>query len=373
VALPQWGGDQDLAGDGAGQGADLELVDEFDSSEACSAEHGTAPRGGDGAATRVRTRVYRDRSRTIINRVESPELPFRWTINPYRGCEHGCIYCYARPTHEYLGLSSGLDFETQIFAKTAAAELLVRELSAKDWRGETIMMSGVTDAYQPAERRLKITRACLEVMAPAGQPVSIVTKSGLVRRDIDLLTSLARRGAARVAISLTTLDRALASRLEPRACAPDVRLRAIRELAEAGIPVGVMVAPVIPGLTDHELPALLQAAARAGAGHAGMVLLRLPWQNKALFLDWLERHAPLKASKVEGLIRGSRGGRLYDSSWEQRWSGTGPVAEQIGQTFRVFAKRLGLDGPLEPLSSAGFVRPLRGALDPGQLPLFNDV
>jgi DNA repair photolyase len=317
--------------------------------------------------------VYRDRSRTIINRVESPELPFRWTINPYRGCEHGCIYCYARPTHEYLGLSSGLDFETQIFAKTAAADLLVRELSAKDWRGETIVLSGVTDAYQPAERRLKITRACLEVMAPAGQPVSIVTKSGLVRRDIDLLTSLARRGAARVAISLTTLDRALASRLEPRACAPDVRLRAIRELAEAGIPVAVMVAPVIPGLTDHELPALLQAAARAGAGHAGMVLLRLPWQNKALFLDWLERHAPLKASKVEGLIRGSRGGRLYDSSWEQRWSGTGPVAEQIGQTFRVFAKRLGLDGPLEPLSSAGFVRPLRGALDPGQLPLFNDV
>ncbi len=320
---------------------------------------------GEGGV-QVRTSVYADDARTVLNRVESPDLPFRWTLNPYRGCEHGCVYCYARPGHEYFGLSCGLDFETKIFAKREAPLLLRRELAKKSWRAEPIVMSGVTDGYQPIEREMKLTRACLEVLAECGQPVSIVTKNHLVTRDIDLLGRLAKLGSASVAISLTTLDGGLSRIMEPRASSPADRLKAMRELSQAGIPVQVMTAPIIPGINDRELPALLESAAKAGARHAGLVLLRLPYQNKALFLEWLKRHFPDRAARVEALIRQMRGGELYDASFGTRMRGEGPYAEQIASTFRVFARRFGLDAPMPALKNAGFCRP-RTDVSQGQL------
>jgi DNA repair photolyase len=305
----------------------------------------------------VPTRVFADATRSVINRVDSPDLPFHWTLNPYRGCEHGCPYCYARPTHETLGLSCGLDFETKIVAKHDAPALLREELARPGWRGEPIAMSGVTDPYQPFERRLCITRGCLEVMAECRQPVTIVTKSRLVVRDLDLLRELARHGAAAVAISVTTLDDDLAAAMEPRASAPRDRLRAVRELADAGVPVGVMMAPIIPGLTDHEIPRVLEAAAAAGARHASWVLLRLPHQVKALFLEWLRRARPLQAARVEAAIRATRDGALYDPALGRRQRGAGARAETIAATFSFFAHRHGLDGPGSSLSSASFRRP----------------
>jgi DNA repair photolyase len=305
----------------------------------------------------VPTRVFRDRTRTIINPVDAPDLHFRWSINPYRGCEHGCVYCYARPTHETLGLSSGLDFESVLFAKVDGPRLLREELAKSSWKGEGIIMSGVTDAYQPAEARLGITRGCLEVMAACGQPVMIVTKSALVTRDIDLLSRLASGGAARVAISLTTLDGRLSASMEPRASSPQRRLAAMRELSRAGVPVTVMTAPIIPGLNDRELPALLEAAKEAGAKSAAMTLLRLPWQNKAIFLEWLTRHRPERASHVESLIRDTRGGALNDSRFGARMRGEGAIAKQIRQAFRIFKRKFGLDQAVESVSSSGFVRP----------------
>jgi DNA repair photolyase len=274
--------------------------------------------------------------------------------------------CYARPTHEALGLSCGLDFETTIIAKPDAPRLLERELASPTWRGEPISMSGVTDPYQPQERDLGITRACLAVMSAHGQPVGIVTKNRLVVRDLDLLAPLARAGAASVAISLTTLDDALARTMEPRASAPRDRLRAMRELADAGIPVTAMIAPVIPGLTDHEMPRLLEAAADAGAGSAGWVLLRLPHQVKAIFLEWLHRELPGRAARVESAIRATRAGALSDPTWGARMRGGGALAAQIARTFEVFARRLGLDRSRAPLSRDAFRRP---TLD-GQLDLF---
>ncbi|MBT8486413.1 MAG: PA0069 family radical SAM protein [Phycisphaerae bacterium] len=314
----------------------------------------------------VRTEVFDDSTRRLINRVDSPDLPFHWTINPYRGCEHGCVYCYARPTHEMLGLSCGLDFETKIIAKPDAPELLRRELAASQWRGEPIAMSGVTDAYQPLERRLRITRRCLEIMAECRQPVTIVTKNRLVERDIDLLTTLAAADATRVAVSLTTLDATLAARLEPRASAPRDRLHAIRTLADAGVPVLAMIAPIIPGLTDQEVPALLAAAAKAGASSASWVMLRLPHQVKALFFDWLARHAPDRAARVEAAIRSTRGGALTESRFGARMRGHGAHAEHIKRTFEVFAKRAGLSRDVPALSSSAFRRPEMG----GQMRLF---
>lgn len=306
----------------------------------------------------VPTRILDDASRSIINKVDSPDIHFEWTVNPYRGCEHGCVYCYARPGHEYFGLSLGLDFETTIFAKHDAPELLEKELKKPSWRGEPIVMSGVTDPYQPCERDLKITRRCLEVCAKFRQPVSIITKSALVTRDVDLLAELARYNAARVAISLTTLDNTLASTMEPRAAAPRARLHAMRTLADAGIPVTVMTAPIIPGLNDREIPKLLQAAARHGATHAGYVLLRLPHQIKDLFLEWLQRTVPDKASRVEALLRDTRSGMLYDARAFVRQTGEGALAEHIGATFRVFCRRAGLNqGPRPQLSSESFHRP----------------
>jgi DNA repair photolyase len=304
----------------------------------------------------VSTEVLPDRTRTIINRVESPDVGFNWTVNPYRGCEHGCIYCYARPGHEMLGMSCGLDFETKIMAKHDAPALLRKELSRESWRGEPIIVSGVTDPYQPIEQELRITRGVLEVMAEFRQPVSLITKNRLITRDVDVLSDLARDSAAAAAVSITSLDNRLASNMEPRASAPRERLAAVSALAAAGVPVSVMVAPVVPGLNDEEIPAILKAASEAGASSAGWILLRLPWQIKALFLEWLARHYPERAGKVEGLIREARGGKLYDARPKVRFRGEGERAAQIGATFDVFARRYGLRGRRAGggLSSAAF-------------------
>lgn len=330
-------------------------------------EEESAEIGSDGKR-RVPTRVYRDHARTVINPVDSPDLNFHWSINPFRGCEHGCIYCYARPTHENLGLSCGLDFETKILAKLDAPQILRRELARPGWNGEPIMIAGVTDAYQPVERRLRVTRGILETLAACSQPFSLVTKSALVLRDLDLLAPMAAKNAARVAISLTTLDPELSAQMEPRASAPAQRLRAIRELSQAGVPVAVMVAPVIPAVTDREMPRLLEAAAEAGATAAGYVLLRLPHQVKEVFFEWLERRFPQRLTHVESLIRSSRGGELYRAQFRERQVGDGPYAEQIRQTFAVFTKRCGLNADRHrPLTSEHFVKPDE---DPGQLGLF---
>jgi DNA repair photolyase len=322
----------------------------------------------DGSLTRVQRHVYLDRTQTIINEVAATsDVPFDWTLNPYRGCEHGCIYCYARPYHEYLGFSCGLDFETRLTAKPDAPELLKKELASPRWKPEPIVMSAITDIYQPIEHKMRIARQCLEVLAECGQPVSTMTKSALVLRDTDLWSRLAEMNAGRVTITLVTLDSELAQKLEPRATSPAGRLRTIRELSAAGIPVSVNVAPIIPGLTDTELPAILQAAADAGARHAAWVMLRLPWQIKDLFLDWLKRCVhPQRARKVESLIRQASGGKLYDASSPQRRRGRGPHAEQIARTFDVFTRRFGLNRDVRPLSAAHFRRPRSG----GQMSLF---
>ncbi len=256
------------------------------------------------------TQFLRDSSRTIIATNDSPDIPFEASVNPYRGCEHGCVYCYARPTHEYLGFSAGLDFETKILVKEDAPELLRRELSAARWRPKPIAMSGVTDPYQPVERKLRVTRRCLEVLAEFRNPVSVVTKNRLVTRDLDLLSELASHEAAAVFVSVTTLDQALVRRLEPRTSTPDARLAAIEELAGAGVPTGVLVAPVIPGLTDQEIPAILAAAAKAGAKYAGYVPLRLPLGVGPLFESWLESHFPGKRDRVRGCGVIDRCGRV---------------------------------------------------------------
>lgn len=322
------------------------------------------------AGRQVRTEVLEDHTRTIINPVNVPDVELKWTINPYRGCEHGCAYCYARPTHENLGFSCGLDFETRIVAKPNAAKLLRKELASPRWRGEAIHFSGVTDAYQPLEKRLRITRQCLEVIAECRQPIRIVTKNRLVTRDIDLLKELAHHQAVNVTFSLTTLNSQLAGKLEPRTSRPADRLRAIRQLTDAGIPTTAMLAPIIPGLNDREIPAILGASAEAGARSAIWLMLRLPYQTKALFVDWLERNLPDSHDRIVGLIRQIRGGRLYDSTYGQRFRGRGPLAEQIGRTFEVFSRRYGLAYGRSTLSSAAFRRP-DGYSDGNQMMMFD--
>ncbi|UYV12174.1 MAG: PA0069 family radical SAM protein [Phycisphaera sp.] len=314
--------------------------------------------GDEGAPQRVQRQVFRDRTKTIINRVaRTSDVPFDWTVNPYRGCEHGCIYCFARPYHEYLGFSCGLDFETKIMAKPEAPELLKRELAKRSWKGEPIVMSAITDVYQPIEHEMRITRQCLEVMAECNQPVSTMTKSAMVLRDVDLWQRLAAKNAGRVIVTLVTLDAELARTLEPRASAPAGRLRTIRELTDAGVPVSVNIAPIIPGLTDTEVPRILEAIADAGAKRAAWVLLRLPYQVKELFLEWLTRNVhPDRARKVESLIRQGRGGKLYDAS-KNRGRGEGPIVRQIKQNFDVFSRRYGLNRDVRPLSGAHFVKP----------------
>jgi DNA repair photolyase len=321
------------------------LAVELAPEEACPGEHPG------------RTLYFRDDARSIISANDSPDVPFTYSLNPYRGCEHGCIYCYARPTHEYLGLSAGLDFESRIFVKEHAPDLLREELGRRSWKGDPIAMSGVTDPYQPIERRLQLVRRCLELMADCRQPVTIVTKSGLVVRDADLLAHLARHQAAHVCLTITTLDDGLRQSLEPRAATADVRLAAIARLKEAGVPAGVMVAPVIPGLTDHEVPAILEAAAAAGAGFGGYTMLRLPHGVADLFDHWLAQHVPSARAKVMGRIRQVRRGAVSDARCGTRMRGEGPLADATEQLFAIARDRAGLAADFPPLSSAAFRKP----------------
>ena len=303
------------------------------------------------------TQFFKDQSDSIINYNESPDVGFEASVNPYRGCEHGCIYCYARPFHEYLGFSSGLDFETKIMVKENAPELLRRELISPKWKPKVIALSGVTDCYQPVERKLNLTRRCLEVLANFRNPVAIVTKNHLVTRDLDMLGELARHDAAAVFISITTLDTELRRVLEPRTSPPASRLAAIEILSKAGIPAGVLVAPVIPGLTDHEMPSLIAAAVKAGAQFAGYVLLRLPHAVAPLFEQWLTRHFPEKKEKVLNRIRAVRGGELYDARFGKRMVGEGIFAEQIKALFQVACRKAGLENHRPKLSISAFRRP----------------
>lgn len=307
-------------------------------------------------AGRVPTILLRDAARTIIARNDSPDIPFDASINPYRGCEHGCAYCYARPTHEYLGFSPGLEFETRILVKERAPELLKDELGRRNWEPRVLALSGVTDPYQPIERRLRLTRRCLEVLAEFRNPVAVITKNELVTRDLDLLAELARHDAAAVSLSVTTLDPALTGRMEPRTSRPERRLAAIRKLTDAGVPAGVMVAPIVPGLTEHELPEILSAARDAGAVRAGYVTLRLPGAVAPLFEQWLERHFPDRKNKVLNRLRDLHDGDLYRPEFGQRMRGTGEWARQIEALFDSVCRRVGLARAFTPLNTAAFRR-----------------
>jgi DNA repair photolyase len=316
----------------------------------------------------VQTEYFEDDSQSILSENDSPDIPFRYSLNPYRGCAHGCAYCYARPSHEYLGLSAGLDFESKIFVKRRAAELLREALQKKSWVPQMIMMSGITDCYQPAERQFRITRSCIEVAAEFCQPLGIITKNALVARDIDLLSSLAAKNLTRVAISITSLDQSLTRVLEPRTSSPAARLRAVRELSQAGVPVTVMVAPLIPGLNDSEIPSILEAAKDHGATFAGYILLRLPLTVRPVFLDWLRSHFPTKSERVESLIRDTRDGQYNQSQFGDRMRGSGEYAEHLSQTFKLFAHRYGLARKTPPLDVTHF-RPPR--TDTKQMTLFD--
>ncbi|MBN9590496.1 MAG: PA0069 family radical SAM protein [Alphaproteobacteria bacterium] len=305
----------------------------------------------------LRTEVTLDATRTIIARNQSPDLSFDQSINPYRGCEHGCIYCFARPSHAYLGMSPGVDFESRLFAKPDAAKLLARELSAPGYVPKTIAIGTNTDPYQPVERTMRITRSILEVLRDFRHPVAIVTKSTLILRDLDILSEMAEMGLAKAALSITTLDRKLARAMEPRAGTPARRIQAIHALAEAGVPAGVMFAPAIPALNDHEMEAVLTAAKGAGARSAGYVLLRLPLEIKDLFREWLDANVPDRARHVMTLVRSMRGGKDYDSNWNTRMKGTGPYAEMMARRFHMAVKRLGLNQPSRPLALGKFRRP----------------
>lgn len=294
-----------------------------------------------------------DTSKSIVVENNSPDVPFRYSVNPYRGCVHACSYCYARPYHEYLGLNAGLDFETKIFVKHNAAALFRDFLSRDSWQPEPIIFSGVTDCYQPAERTFRLTRQCLDVAQQCNQPISIITKNALVLRDIHVLSEMASRRLAHVNISITTLDPELARVMEPRTSIPVARLRAVETLVKAGVPVRVMVAPIIPGLNDHEAPGVMKAASEAGASDARYVLLRLPLTVEPVFREWLRRTQPLKAEKVESLVRQTRSGKLSDSTWGKRMVGTGEIAEQIKSMFSVFRQKFGF-GELPPLDCSQF-------------------
>src|SRR5213594_3008971 len=301
------------------------------------------------------TQYFRDGTKSIITRNSSPDVGFETSLNPYRGCEHGCIYCYARSTHEYLGFSAGLDFESKIMVKTNAPELLCAELESSRWHPQTLVMSGITDPYQPIERKLRITRRCLEVLAKFRNPVAIITKNRLVTRDIDLLCELTKYNAVAVNLSVTSLEPNLQRLLEPRTSSPQARLDVIRQLRSAGIPTGVMVAPVIPGLTDHEIPKILEACAKAGAQFAGYTVVRLPWAVAPLFEHWLEEHFPDRKEKVLGRIRHLRGNRLNNSQWHTRMTGEGIFSEQIASLFKVSCGCAGI-GERPTLSTAAFHR-----------------
>lgn len=316
---------------------------------------------------RPKTVYFNDTSRTVVTENDSPDIPFRFGLNPYRGCAHGCAYCYARPYHEYLGLSAGLDFETKIFVKLDAPVLFREFLARPQWTPEPITFSGITDCYQPAEARFRVTRGCLEVALEARQPVALITKNALVTRDLDLLAEMAAHRIVHVALSITTLDDSLARALEPRTSPPGSRLEAVRRLSDAGVEVSVMTAPIIPGLNDSEIPSILKAAADAGATSAGFTLLRLPGAVEPVFRDWLARVEPSRRARVESRIRTTRGGRMNDANFGSRMRGQGPIAEQIATAFGLFKRKYGLDRRQEPLNGSNFRPPLPTT---GQLRLF---
>jgi DNA repair photolyase len=321
----------------------------------------------DGTRSVIPTRYYEDSSRSILARNDSPDIPFTFSLNPYRGCEHGCIYCYARPSHEYLGFSAGIDFESKIMVKKDAPELLAKALGAKGWVPQTVTMSGNTDPYQPAERRLALTRKCLEVFLEYRNPVSIITKNALVLRDLDILGAMARLDLIHVMLSITSLDGDLIRIMEPRTSAPHLRLEAVGKLAECGIPVGVNIAPVIPGLTDEEIPSILQAAAARGARGASYILVRLPGSVRDLFTEWLEREIPGKRSRILNRIRETRGGNLSDPRFHTRQTGEGEIASSVKSLFTLAASRAGIAGGRWPeLSTSHFRR-----VSPGQRDLFD--
>lgn len=319
------------------------------------------------AAGCLRTQVRCERPRRLITYNRSPDLPFDRSINPYRGCEHGCVYCFARPSHAYLGLSPGLDFETRLVARPDAAAVLERELRARRYRVAPIAVGTNTDPYQPIETQHRIMRACLKVLARFHHPVAIVTKGALIERDIDILAPMAAQGLVRVGVSLTTLNADLSRRMEPRAPAPERRLRCIRRLVRAGIPVRLMTSPIVPGLTDHEIEALLAAGAAAGADAASWIMLRLPREVSDLWQDWLAEHEPGRAAKVMARLREMHGGKDYDARWGHRMRGEGPYAQMLGQRFAAAARRLGLDRPTAPLCCDLFAAPARSG---DQLSLF---
>jgi len=305
----------------------------------------------------LRTEFFTDFSRTIVNKNNSPDIPFTYSINPYRGCEHGCAYCYARPTHEYLGLSAGYDFESKIFVKLNAAELLRERFHEPSWEPDMVSVSGVTDCYQPAERKFKLTRQILEVMNEFKNPVGLITKNALITRDIDILQELAKDNLVATFISLTTLDDRLARDLEPRTSSPKARLNAVEQLAKAGVPVGVNLAPMIPGLNDHEMPALLKAAREAGAKYSGFTPVRLPSSVLPVFTDWLERVRPERAQKVLSAIKDIRGGKLNDANFGSRFEGEGPRAESMRAMYDLYAKKFGFNEMHIHLSRDKFKRP----------------
>ncbi|MCD8563363.1 MAG: PA0069 family radical SAM protein [Alphaproteobacteria bacterium] len=302
----------------------------------------------------IPTQVFRDTSRSIISTNDSPDVP-EATLNPYRGCEHGCIYCYARPGHEYFGLSAGLDFESKIFVKPDAAQLLIKQLSAPSWRPKTLSLSGITDCYQPLERRLQVTRACLDVLRNFKNPAAIITKNALITRDTDILRDMAQFDGIAVNISITTLDAKLARAMEPRASTPSQRLKALETLSKANIPTGVIIGPVLPGLTEHEIPGILKAASEAGARWAHYTMLRLPYGVKDLFQSWLDEHYPERKEKVLNRLREMHNGKLYDSAFGSRMRGMGVHAEHIAALFALQRKRYGLTGTVR-LSTAAFNR-----------------
>lgn len=338
-----------------GRGSPSNPAGRFEKLEGLAEPHDTFPDPDEPEEKHLKTEIFRDTSRSVVTFNDSPDVGMEATVNPYRGCEHGCIYCFARPYHEYLGFSVGLDFETKIFAKTDAPALLRKKLMTPRWEPVTILMSGITDPYQPLEKKLRITRGCLEVFRDFRHPVAILTKNHLVTRDIDLFRELNEYQAAAVNISITTLDRDLARRMEPRASTPDKRYAAVEALSKAGIPVNVMVGPVLPGLTEHEIPALLERAASAGARTAHFTLLRLPYGVKDIFQDWLKEHYPDRAQKILNRIRDIRGGKLNDPNFHSRKKGQGEYAEQIRNIFALAKKRYGLTRDFE-LSTEHFRR-----------------
>jgi len=340
-----------------GRGARSNDSSRYDSERRVGFDDGWTP--DDETPPPIKTEITRDATRTIIARNTSPDISFNQSINPYRGCEHGCIYCFARPTHAYLGLSPGLDFETKLLVKPDAAKLLEAELRKPSYQPQVIAMGTNTDPYQPIERDWRVTRSILQVLADFKNPVAIVTKSALIARDIDILAPMAAEGLAKVALSITTLDRKLARLMEPRAATPERRLQTLRALSAAGIPTGVMTAPVIPALNDEEIESILAAAADAGAVQAGYTLLRLPLEIKDLFREWLETQVPGRAKHVMSLIRSMRGGKDYDSNWDTRMTGAGPYASLIAQRFAIATRRLGLNRNRVALDASKFRRPPR--------------